>query len=82
MLCPYCNKTMEYGVIQSPTEISWCEKKRFFACKDFNNIYALILSNSNFIRGSTIIAFNCTDCKKILIDYENANCDANKKKLK
>lgn len=82
MICPYCNKEMECGVIQSPNELNWREKKRFLIGTEFNGD-AIVLSPGNFISffiGSTVIAFNCLDCKKILIDYENTNCDANKKR--
>jgi len=38
MNCPYCNKEMEHGVIQSPQEISWNRKKHIIARAEFYEV--------------------------------------------
>ena len=38
MICPYCQKEMELGLLQSPHEISWLpgEKRRFFGASQLH----------------------------------------------
>ena len=43
MKCPYCEKEMEQGFIQSPHEISW--KKEGICC---NSFFMQRLSESNY----------------------------------
>ena len=71
MLCPYCQKEMEPGIIQSPQELSWLpgEKRRFFAAADLHS-GAVCLSPLNVWKGSAVRAWNCRRCRKILIDYD------------
>lgn len=69
MICPYCNKEMRYGVIQSPHEINWKPKKaKLFGAAEFHE-GAIILSELSFLKGSCVEAYCCNDCKKIIIDY-------------
>ncbi len=68
MKCPYCNKAMEQGVIQSPNEITWQTKKRLFGRADMY-ADAVCLSQHSFLRGSLVEAWICRDCSKVIIDY-------------
>jgi DNA-directed RNA polymerase subunit RPC12/RpoP len=69
MKCPYCNDDMKYGVIQSPHEINWKPKKaKFFGAAAFHRD-AIILSEVSFLYGSCVVAYRCTRCRKIIIDY-------------
>ena len=50
MNCPYCNKEMEKGVIQSPHEISWLKKKALlFAAAELHE-GSVVLAESSFIK--------------------------------
>lgn len=68
MKCPYCNKKMEQGVIQSPQEISWQKKKRLLSRSDMYDD-AVCLSPWSFLKGSAVEAWLCRDCNKVVIDY-------------
>lgn len=78
MKCPYCNIEMEKGLIHSPQEINWIkgEKRKFFT-RAFLHSEAVVLSELSMIEGSACIAFNCPNCKKIIIDYANSESDLN-----
>jgi predicted RNA-binding Zn-ribbon protein involved in translation (DUF1610 family) len=76
MKCPYCGKDMIYGVIQSPQEINWKPKKAKIFGAGFFHKDSIVLSDFNSC-GSAIIAYNCQDCKKILVNYDNNECDYN-----
>lgn len=70
MQCPYCNKEMEKGLIQSPQEIAWLkgDKKHFLARAKFHDD-SVILSSLSMVKGSSVVAYLCRDCKKVIIDY-------------
>lgn len=70
MNCPYCNKEMEKGVIQSPHEINWQSKKRFFGRADLYGD-AVLLAKLDFFKGCAAEAWLCRECKKVIIDYGN-----------
>ena len=78
MKCPYCNNEMEKGLIQSPQEISWLkgEKRKFFGRAEFHKD-SVVLSELSFMKGSACIAYNCPNCKKIVIDYADGSMDLN-----
>ena len=68
MKCPYCNKDMERGVIQSAQEINWQHKKHLINRSDMHE-GAVCLSPRSFWTGSSVEAWLCRDCSKVLIDY-------------
>ena len=73
MICPYCNKEMEKGVISSGNEIAWMRKKHFFNRAEFHE-GSVVLSDFSFLSGSAVEAWLCRDCCKVVIDYqENEN---------
>ncbi|HEY5583249.1 MAG TPA: PF20097 family protein [Ruminiclostridium sp.] len=75
MRCPYCNKDMKQGVIQSPYQISWLPKKaKLFTAAELHE-GAIILSERSFLKGSCVKAYCCDGCKKVIIDYGDTNSD-------
>ena len=70
MKCPYCGNEMERGVIQSPHEISWTDKKHFFGRAGFHK-GSVVLSQLSFLTGSAVRAYCCKSCKKVSIDYSD-----------
>lgn len=79
MKCPYCGEEMERGVIQSPQEISWKDKKHVFGRAKLHE-GSIVLSELSLIKGSASIAFLCRKCEKIIIDYKDGQSDANHNK--
>ncbi|WP_315120807.1 PF20097 family protein [uncultured Clostridium sp.] len=79
MKCPYCGEEMEQGVIQSPHEISWKNKKSYIGRAKFHE-GSIILSKLYMLQGSAVIANCCRKCEKIIIDYKDGSCDMNQVK--
>ena len=63
MDCPYCKKEMEKGYIQSRDGLGWNRKKIF------PKVFSGTLTEQEL--GRTVIAYNCRECKKIVIDYSS-----------
>ena len=80
MKCPYCNKEMEEGIIQSPQEISWKKgiKRPVFGRAQFHE-GSVILSELSLMKGSAVVAFLCRECKKVIIDYSEEKADLNQR---
>lgn len=78
MNCPYCNKEMEKGLIQSSQEIAWIkgDKRKLFAKAEFHE-NAVALSEFSFWKGSAVVAYHCADCHKVIVDYSDARSDLN-----
>ncbi|MBR0104296.1 MAG: hypothetical protein IKD83_00065 [Firmicutes bacterium] len=78
MICPYCGKEMEKGLIQSPQEIAWLkgDKKHMFGRAVLHE-GSVILSQLSVMKGSAVTAYLCRDCKKVLIDYSDRISDYN-----
>ena len=72
MKCPYCNKEMELGIIQSAREIAW--KEGLERTKGRADAYegSVVLSSLDFFAGSAVKASNCRECKKIIISYSSS----------
>ncbi len=68
MNCPYCNKEMEKGIIQSPHEISWSKKSHLFGAAYLHE-GSVVLSEFSSLKGSKAVAYLCRGCKKVIIDY-------------
>lgn len=68
MNCPYCSREMESGVIQSEHEIAWKKRKaRFFGAAMLQE-GSVVLSEFSFLKGSSVTAYLCRQCSKIVID--------------
>jgi len=80
MKCPYCNKEMEEGIIQSPQEISWKKgiKRPVFGRAQFHE-GSVVLSELSLMKGSAVVAFLCRQCKKVIIDYSDEEADLNQR---
>ena len=68
MNCPYCNKEMESGVIQSPNEIAWLKRKARFWGAAMLQEGSVVLSKFSFLRGASVTAYLCRPCGKVVID--------------
>ena len=79
MKCPYCGEEMEQGVIQSPHEIGWKNKKSYFGTAKFHK-GSIVLSKLSMFEGSATTAYCCRKCEKIIIDYKDGSCDMNQEK--
>ncbi len=77
MICPYCGKEMEQGVIENQHEINWKHERHLFGNAMFHE-GSVILSQRSFLTGSAVIAFLCRDCEKVVIDYKDGGCDCNR----
>ncbi|MCI8291259.1 MAG: hypothetical protein HFJ25_03275 [Clostridia bacterium] len=76
IICPYCGKQLIQGYIQSPRPISWLPKKlKLFTLAGFKGKEAVVLSEGKCLSAPCVIAYNCRECKKIIIDYEGNCCD-------
>lgn len=73
MDCPYCHGEMEKGVIQSPQEISWKRKRAFFGAAELHE-GSVVLAELSLLKGSSVTAFLCCHCKKIVIDGIGLPC--------
>ena len=69
---------MEYGLIQSSSPIGWLktEKRKLFYNPDLYE-GSVTLSAMSMLKGSAVVAYNCPDCKKIIIDYGDPMSDLN-----
>ena len=69
MNCPYCGKEMELGFVQSRDGVTWADKK--YLVKALSNLHpgSISLSNGANDSGTAVYAYNCSDCKKVIIDY-------------
>lgn len=78
MKCPYCQKEMQKGLIQSPQEINWIpgETRKLFGRGLFHG-GSVILSELSMMKGSACVAYNCPECQKIVIDYGDTDVDLN-----
>lgn len=68
MNCPYCNKEMEKGVIQSEQEIAWKRNKALlFGAAELHE-GSVVLAKFSFLKGSCVTAYLCRPCGKVVID--------------
>ena len=68
MKCPYCNKDMQQGVIESNHILRW--KKTGSLINRFKaHGHAVRLSRGSFVKGESAEATLCRYCCKVLIDY-------------
>ena len=69
---------MERGLIQNSSPLGWIktEKRTAFYNPDlFEN--SVRLSRLSMLKGSAVVAYNCRQCKKIIIDYGDPTSDLN-----
>lgn len=70
--CPYCGGEMVKGYIQCRDGVYWSEKIRPVAAIRPLDKSALALKNGgwNLSRGDAAEAYNCPECRKIIVSYE------------
>ena len=73
MNCPYCNKEMELGYIQCRDGVTWTPKKQLVAALSFFGKGSISLENGAADNSSTVYAYKCGTCKKVVIDYSADN---------
>lgn len=80
MKCPYCDKEMEEGLIQSPHEIAWLKgtRRKLLGRAELHD-GSVVLSDLSLMKGSAVVAYLCRACQKIIIDFSDRNSDLNKR---
>lgn len=69
--CPFCNNDMTKGYIQSRDPLYWSEKiRKIAAIPPINNSILLAIPDETVFKGTSIEAYNCSKCKKIVISYD------------
>lgn len=70
MNCPMCNSDMKAGYSSANTSLSWINKEKFesFMFKD-EDLARSGLRNLFPWKGEYFQAFNCPECKVVLVDY-------------
>ena len=71
MLCPYCSVEMEKGFIQSPHELLWTKEPVWSFWKRSRRSLpkgSVVLGEAHFFASSSVTAWLCRKCRKILID--------------
>ena len=69
MKCPYCNKEMELGYIQSRDGVTWTPKKRLIPAFSILRKGSVSLANGAADYSGCVYAYKCGECKKVIIDY-------------
>ena len=69
MKCPYCNKEMELGNIQSRDGLNWSPIKLLLPVFAPLKKGSVSLANDAAEYSGRIHAYKCGDCKKVIIDY-------------
>ncbi len=67
--CPYCEKEMELGYIQSRDGVTWAPKKVLHGLLASLYKGATSLENGAADNSNVVYAYKCSECKKIIIDY-------------
>jgi len=68
MICPYCNKEMEAGYLQTGSRIAWTKEIHKFSILPRKGE---IMLENNVFKGVNFQAYICKHCKKILFDYSD-----------
>lgn len=70
MNCPYCGEEMRLGYIQGRDNVIWDTKKRMVAALPSLRNSAIFLGDEGGpFAGTSVSAYNCEKCKKIIIEY-------------
>lgn len=70
MKCPYCEKEMESGVLQSIRDIFWTSKKKKVFLTVNKHKGDIEVAPLDFIGSAVKEAFFCRNCQKIIIDVD------------
>ena len=69
MKCPYCNIEMEKGYIQCRDGVTWTPKKQLLSSLSVLGKNSIQIANGASDDYKTVYAYNCHECKKIVIEY-------------
>ena len=69
MKCPFCDKEMTLGYIQSRDGVVWTPKKHMLSALNSYHKGITVLANGAAQSSSTVYAYKCDDCKIVIIDY-------------
>lgn len=69
MKCPYCDKEMTKGYIQCRDGLFWTPKKQLVASLSVFGKGKVTLENDGGRNCRTVYAYNCLDCNKVIIPY-------------
>ena len=68
MICPYCGKEMRQGYISCRDGVYWSEKMHILpTALGFGKDEKIDLNT----QAHNVIAYNCDNCKKVIIDYSD-----------
>ena len=67
MKCPYCGEEMVLGYIQCRDGLFWTSKKQLVAA--LSGLGRGRVRLANHTSNTTVCAFHCAKCKRIVIDY-------------
>ena len=68
MKCPYCDKEMISGVVQSGRQIFFTTQPHKYSFIPDTENKEIILTSHNWTK-PTCTAYLCSACKKVIIDY-------------
>ncbi len=70
MKCPFCEKDMEKGFLQSGNLMVWVKKKHMVSLLPKEGEVVL---DRNYLTGAAVPAWICRPCRKIVAEYEEKN---------
>ena len=73
MICPYCGKEMDLGYIQCRDGVCWTPKKRSIEAFTYLSKGKVSLANGAADNVRTVFAYNCSVCRKVIVDYSDDN---------
>lgn len=76
MKCPFCGREMTEGFVQSSRWVYFTKQRHkfFFRPKEDD----VVLSTHNWT-APTAKAWHCSNCMKVIVDYEEAWCEENQR---
>ncbi len=72
MLCPFCEKEMEKGLLQSGSIMVWVKKKHMLSLYPKEGE---VLLDKKYLGGCTVPAWICKSCKKVIAEYKEKTND-------
>lgn len=69
--CPYCGNELIRGYIQCRDKLYWSESiRKVAALPPIKSAQALGEQDVSIFKGTAIKAYNCKQCKRIIITYD------------